>query len=147
MSEKGLECLEAVAHASRAPRKVDDQAAATEPGFTSGEHGHWSRGETGAAERFRHADRRPIDHGACGLGRLVPRREAGASGGEDDVEVAGVRPGQESGNNCGRAVRNHGSTRNLVPGLLAPGADEGSATVLRFAPGATIAHRQDTHPK
>ena len=147
MPKKGTEGMEPITDPSRTPRKIDDQTASTEPGFTSREHRHRGGQDAGTAERLCHAARRSIDHGSCGLGRLVPRRETSASGREDDIDVARVRPGQEGGNYCGRAVGNHCGTRDLVSGFCAPRPDERPAAVLRFAPGATIAHRQDPDPK
>ena len=99
--DQAIQHAESVAHATRAPRKIDDETPAPHAGGATGERGAGELGIDGHPERLGDAGGLAVEHRSGGFGGDVARGEAGAAGGEDQVGLVAVGPG---GDRCGDAA-------------------------------------------
>ena len=88
---------EVLADAFGAAGEVDDQGAAADAGDGAAEHRHRSVLEAFGAHGFGEAGHFVVKHFARGLRRDVARAEAGAAGGDDEVELVVVGPFLQTG--------------------------------------------------
>src|SRR5690606_29632545 len=126
--EERLEHGQSVADAVQAPRQIDDEGAAADPGDAAREPGVRRRGGAPGADRLGNARRIPLEDRARRFRRDVAFGEAGAARGDDDIGDVAVGPRGESRGDLGGVIGYNGvggghvtaPDRPLGDGVAAP---------------------------
>jgi len=123
--------------------QVDDDGLVAENGDAAGQQGHGRFLGAAAADFFGKAGDGAVGDVEGRLGGIVARAEAGASGGEEHIGVAGIGDGAKLAADFGRVV---GTSQGRVdlPAKFAATLDEsGAGEVFAFAAGHGVADGED----
>src|SRR3990170_3512301 len=135
-----------LAHPLLAPRQVDDEGAAADPGQGAAEHGHWGVFQALQSHGLGDAGHLPFYHGESGFRRHVARAETRPTGGEYQVQGVAVGPGAQARRYFVDFVRHHlvahGAGADAAQHLL----DGGAAGIAALPPRTLIADREDAGP-
>jgi hypothetical protein len=125
------------------PGKIDDEGVMANDGDAAGEDGGGSFFGTLATEFFGKARDGPLGDIESGFGSIVPRAKPGATGGENEVNAAGVSEFAELATKTGGIVRT-AEGRSNFPAQFACTFDQGGAgEVFAFTARDGIADGED----
>src|SRR5690606_7561654 len=134
MTEERLENGQSITNAARAPREIDDEGTAADPGNAAGQPCVRRSGGASGANRLGDARRLALEDRPRRLGRDVPRSETRSARRDDDVSDVAVGPGGESRADRRGIVGDHGAGGRHVTMRDRPLRNDIAAPVLARAP-------------
>lgn len=142
--DQGSQHLQAVPHPTRTAREIRDEYPPPDANQTSGEsckgclffafHSK-GLGQTGTAS---------IQDRPGGFRSDVPRPETGSTGGDDDIDVSAIGPGEKNRNDGLGLIRDHRPVNDLIPLAKTPVLQESTTHVLPLAAATRVGYRENS---
>jgi len=137
-----LENLQATLDPTGASGQVHHKTATANSGLAPAQHGVGRIVHAVGAQRFRNSGRGPLQDRGCRLGRDIARAEPGTTEGQDEIDIAAVRPTDDARGDVFNLI-GHGQMLDQEPSTTCDPLDGGpTGSVFAMTASDSIADRK-----